>query len=461
MTNTIRTTTALTNSSLTQAYLAGFAQRGERASELHSLVRDAVADTSYEGRSLSRPGFLDRASISQLIGDLDQLYASLTGLPQRLFGGDLSAFARAVGATEAQADVILRSRGDRPSRMGRADFYLTESGFQLMEVNWGAALGGLDGAILNRAMLKHPYVAAFVAEHGLGFVDPLTELVDTLFTECHVRPGSRPVVALTDWPTSFEHLEPQLRTSAAILTPFGMEVYPCHVGQLRYADGRVWLGDRPIDVIYRLFLMEDLLTEAGPALIQPVLQAAERAEVAVFSPMDADLYGSKGALALLSDEENRRLWSPAERAALDRILPWTRMARPGPVTVAGATVDLAEYAIAEQRELILKPTMMHGGQGIAAGWLLEPDEWRERLEAAMGQPYVLQRRIHAIPERFPTDTGVEEWTLSWGAFMVSRGYGGMWLRGSRDPDATVNMLSGATATCCFTEPAVTGPPDRS
>jgi hypothetical protein len=441
----------MTNSRLTEAYLAGFSHRGERASEVHSRVHDAVADTSYEGRSLSRPGFLDSPSISQLTSDLDRLYTTLTGLPDRLFAGDMAAFARAVGATATQAEVILRGSSGTASRMGRADFYLTASGFQLMEINWGAALGGLDGAILNRAMLAHPYIAEFVQEHDLGYVDPLPELVHTLFTECKVAPAARPAVALTDWPGSFDHLEPQLRTSAALLTPFGMDVYPCHVGQLRYAGGRVWLGERAIDVVYRLFLMEDLLGESGPALIQPVLQAAERGEVAIFSPMDADLYGSKGALALLSDEENRQLWSPAELAALDRILPWTRMVRPGPVTVAGTRVDLVDHAIAEQQELILKPTMMHGGQGIAAGWLTEPAEWRARLEDAMGEPYVLQRRIHPVPEKFPTDTGTEEWTLSWGAFMVSRGYGGMWLRGSRDPDATVNMATGATATCCFTE----------
>jgi hypothetical protein len=429
---------------------------------VHDRVRDSVANSSYEGRSLSRPGFLDGASIGRLIEDLDQLYTTLTGLPNRLFAGDMAAFARAVGATATQAEVILRGSSGTPSRMGRADFYLTASGFQLMEINWGAALGGLDGAILNRAMLEHPYVAKFVQEHGLGYVDPLPELVHTLLTECKIAPAHRPVVALTDWPGSFDHLEPQLRTSAGLLTPFGMDVYPCHVGQLRYADGRVWLGERPIDVVYRLFLMEDLLDDAGPALIEPVLQAAERGEVAIFSPMDADLYGSKGALALLSDEENRQLWSPVELAALDRILPWTRMVRPGPVTVAGTAVDLVDHAIAEQQELILKPTMMHGGQGIAAGWLTEPAEWRARLEHAMGEPYVVQRRIHPVPEQFPTDAGTEEWTLSWGAFIVSRGYGGMWVRGSRDPDATVNMATGATATCCFTEPATTyHRPDRS
>jgi hypothetical protein len=91
-------------------------------------------------------------------------------------------------------------------------------------------------------------------------------------------------------------------------------------------------------------MMEDLLDETGPALIEPVLRAAERREVAIFAPMDAELYGSKGALALLSDEANRHLYQPDQLASLDRILPWTRMVRGGPATVGGTTIDLEEYA---------------------------------------------------------------------------------------------------------------------
>ena len=219
--------------------------------------------------------------------------------------------------------------------MGRADFYLDEQGFRLMEINWGAALGGLDGAILNRAMAEQPFIGEFVERHRLGYVDPMAELVHTMFIECGLAAGSRPVVALTDWPESFEHPGAEPAQGAEVHAAFGMRGLPCHVGQLRYADGRVWLGDRPIDVVYRLFMMEDLLDPAGPGLIEPVLQAAERGEVAIFSPMDADLYGSKGALALLSDEQYRDRYTAEELASLDRIVPWTRMVRPGPVTVDG------------------------------------------------------------------------------------------------------------------------------
>src|SRR5208282_1814678 len=108
----------------------------------------------------------------------------------------------------------------------------------------------------------------------------------------------------------------------------------------------------------------------GPALIDPVLRAAERGEVIIFAPMDAELYGSKGALALLSDEANRHLYDDAELASMDRILPWTRMVRPGPVTVNSEQADLTEYAIAQRDELILKPTLLHGGTGVVPGWLV-------------------------------------------------------------------------------------------
>jgi len=453
-----------TAGTLTEQYLAGFAASGVSAGTVLDGVLPSTVDTGFLGRSLSRPVFLDRATVSRLADDLEQLHLALTGLPDLLFGGDMAAFARAIGATEGQIDILLRGRAGVPSRMGRADFYRDASGFRLLEINWGAALGGLDSAVLNEQMMRQPFVGTFVGEHRLGYVDPMAEMVHTLFTECGVPAGSRPVVALTDWPESFRTLEPRLRKNVPAYDRFGIEALPCHVGQLRYDRGRVWLGDRAIDVVYRLFLLEDLLAADGPALIEPVLRAAERGEVAIFSPMDADLYGSKGALALLSDEASRPLYPPAMLATLDRILPWTRMVRPGPVTVAGARVDLLDHALAHQAELILKPTLMHGGVGIVAGWLTDPAEWRARLAEAMGRPYVLQRRIHPDAEYFPADGGAPQpWTLTWGAFLAARGYGGMYVRGSQDPDATVNMSTGATGTCCFTEAVtedVTGPSEN-
>lgn len=436
---------------LVAEYLDAVGRHGPSASELLAAVRPGTVHTSYLGRSLSRPAFLTAAEVAGLAADLDTLRAALTSLPDRLFGGDTAAFARAVGTSAQQAEMIGRGRGTAPPRLARADLYRDRAGFRLLEVNWGAALGGLDSASLNVAMLDQPSVAAFAAARGLVFTDPMVAMIETLLAAHPVAPGRRPMVAVTDWPESFRELEPQLRRSAAALAPFGIDAVACHLGQLSHRDGRVWVDDRPVDVVYRLFLVEDLLAAEGPALIEPVLRAAERGEVTVFAPMDAELYGSKGALAMLSDEA-RPLLDPADRAVLDRLLPWTRMVRPGPVGVAGTSVDLLAHALAERHELILKPTLLHGGAGVTPGWSTPAAEWRERVEAAMDGPFVLQRRVHPLPEAFPTDDGTEDWTLIWGVFLAVRGFGGAWVRGAPSSEAAVvGMLTGA-ATCCFHEP---------
>ncbi|MGD0606384.1 MAG: hypothetical protein ABSA53_22720 [Streptosporangiaceae bacterium] len=445
---------------LTELYLKETARRGMAPRDLIEVANAEMdlAATTYFGRCMTRPVFLGQAEAQQLTADLDNLFQALTALPGRLFGGDFAAFARAVGLTEDQVTAVVRSRGPALARMGRADLYPDASGFRLMEINMGSTTGGGDNAMLNRAMLAHPALAEFVQAHSLSYVDTLAEVAKTVMAECGISAHDGSLVAAADWPPAVETFSAVLHTSAKELAGHGLDLVPCHLGQLSLRDHRVWLGDRPVDVIYRVFMIEDLLHPDGPTLIDPILRAAERGEVKIFTPMDSELYGSKGALALLSDEANRQLCTAAERASLDRLLPWTSMLRSGPVTVAGERVDLLEYATAEREDLILKPTAMHGGLGVTAGWLAGAAEWDERLRTQLGGPYVLQRRIRPVPELFPGEAGPEPWVLTWGAFLCGPGYGGMWVRGTTDPDTGgVNMATGASATCCFHEQAPASP----
>jgi hypothetical protein len=324
----------------------------------------------------------------------------------------------------------------------------------VLEVNMGSTLGGLDNALLNEALLNHPALAEFVASRGLTYVDTFGVVADTLRAECGITGGDSPFIVAADWPESYQSWGPQLHYSAGLLGRYGLDVDACSLADLSLHDGRVWLNGRAVDVLYRVFLMEDLLSPESADLIDPVLAAAERGEVKVFTPMDADVFGSKGALAMLSDEANRHLFSTDELASLDRILPWTRMARSGPVTVpGGGRRDLAEYAVASQAELILKPVLMHGGQGVLPGWTASPQQWREQLAAAMDGPFVLQRRVHPLSEPFPGDDGLQPWALSLSVFHGARGFSGLWVRGTTELDGGVmNISVNAHATCCFHPP---------
>lgn len=440
---------------ITERYLEDAANAGFGAGELPDAARAGVdlQATTYFGRCLGRPAFVSDEERLILEQDLNHLHSALAALPGRLFGGDMAAFARAAGMTDAQAEAIQRVPSKEPTRLARADLYHDGTAFRLMELNIGSTVGGMDNALVNRAAMALPFLADFVKANGLSYVDTLAELAELLATEAGTPHGERTLVIVVDMPDKLHIYESLLVTSAGELAKHGIDFLPVQLDRLRIADGGVWFEDRKVDLIYRLFLVEDYLEPGTPALLDPLMCAVERGDVAMYSPLDTELYGSKAALAMLSDEANRHLLDPAELASLDRLLPWTRMVRHETVTVDGRPVDLHEYAVAQREELVLKPAMMHGGLGVVLGWQLDDDQWRAQLAAANDGPYVLQQRIRAVPEPFPTADGVQPMLLIWGAFTLHDGrYGGALVRGTTDLTGSVlNGTQGATLSCCFHE----------
>ena len=447
----------MNRATLTAQYLDEVKRSGAAARDLVGAQPESeLLNAFYGGRYLSRPLFLGQHECDQLYADLATLRSALVSLPGRLYGGDLSAFARAVGMTDVQVSAIMRSRSTTVTSQTRGDLYVDETGFRLLEFNMGSALGGMDNADMCRAMLEHPVLAGFARAHRLDYVDTLREQAVNTLVETGFEPGSRPMTAVADWPSSFQTMEPYMRHYNARLGKLGLDAHPCHVGQLQVRDERVWLGDRPVDIIVRLFMIEDLLEYPdAAALTDPILDAAARGWVKIHTPMDTDLFASKGALAMLSDEANRPLFDEQELAALDRILPWTRMVRPGPVTLEdGRRADLIDYALSHQDDLALKPTLLHGGQGVLLGWRADTNAqtWEERVRAALDGPYVLQRRIRPVPELFPGDDGkLIPWIVTWGVFTGVNGYGGVFARATTVESnvEVINLDTGAHAGSCL------------
>jgi hypothetical protein len=443
----------MNRTTLTALYLDEVKRSGLPVSHLvGSQAGSKLLNVFYSGRYLARPLFLGQDERDQLEKDLINLRSALVSLPDRLYGGDQAEFARAVGMTEAQISAIQRTRGTTVTSLSRSDMYVDETGFRLLELNMGSALGGMDNADMAASLLEHPMLAEFAEEHRLEYIDTMREEVKTILTETGFEPGESPTMVMTDWPSSYDFLEPYLCEYAVRLSALGLDAHAAHIGQLEVRDGRVWLGELPVDIIYRVFTLEELMeSPEAPALMDPILDAVARSEVKLFTPMDAEMFASKGALAILSDERNRAVFDAEELASLDRILPWTRMVRRGPVTLPGGERrELADYAIANQAELILKPVLLHGGQGVLPGWTASPGQWRQQLTAAMDSPYVLQRRIHPLTEPFPADDGLRPWALSLSVFNGAPGFSGLYVRGSTELDGGVmNTVAGAFSTCCF------------
>ena len=357
---------------LTSAYLDEVKRHGASPAELLGRLPESTFLNAFytTRRYLCRPVFIGYEERDRLQADVEALRSVLASLPDRLFGGDIAP--RSPGPRRDRLPGVRHGPQPGPAGhpAGRADMYADESGFKLLEFNIGSALGGMENADMARPLLEHPVLARFAAAHGLDFPDTTREQVNDTFVETGFAPGSFPMVAVTDWPSSYHgKLGPYMGILAERWRELGLDAHACHLGELEYRRGRVWLRGRAVDIVARMFMMEYLLQPGAAELMDPLLDAAARGEVAMFTPMDGHLFASKAALAMVSDEQHRPEFSAAELASIDRILPWTRMVRPGPVTLEdGSTADLMDYAAAHPGDLVLKPTLRYGGQGVLPGW---------------------------------------------------------------------------------------------
>lgn len=412
------------------------------------------------GEGLNRPVFLSAEDVAGLEHDLNGLFELLKSVPERLFGGDLRAFAKAVGMSDTQADLVLRGAVDEIPPLSRADLYRETGGFRLMELNTGTSLGGWQMGEFARALIKDEEFAAFAAAEDLVYPDPLARITDVLRRQAPSLAGiERPLLAITDWPDGFEKSKCWMEFVVPAFKDLGFEPVVCHLGDFTYEDGKVVYDGRRVDVVYRLFLPGEMPDEPRTYdLVNPLLDAAEAGQVELFASLDCELYGNKGSLAMLSDERNRAALTEEERALVDRILPWTRFVRDEKVTFEGEKIDLLPYAVANKDLLVLKPTLLYGGVGVTPGWTTDQKEWVEKLHQAVGGPFVLQRRLLPTTERFLSEDGVttEDMAVAYGTLMVDGKYAGTLARGVTDPAVgIVSMLRGAQIGCAFhvTDPA--------
>lgn len=427
--------------SLTERYLDFDRQTGASVRYSAELRQDETLMTAFAGSFLPRPTFLEAAEQQQLAADLRAVFDLLSSLPHRLTGGDLGRFCRLLGLSDSQTSAVLRTQDGPTVPLGRADLYQDEQGFKLLEFNLTSALGGLENPLFNRAALRDEQLAAFLSENRLDYVDTMSAIVDTV-RACLAGTdvGPDPLVALVDVPEAYEPYKKRLWGTTERFTGLGLRMIACHTGELIERQGRLYYGDQPVDVIYRFFLIEDLLT--GVEQVEHILRVQEQGGVQIFVPLATEVFGSKRTLALLSDPAVLADLTADEQHLVDRMLPWTRSLVPGPTSTPEGTVELLEYAHAHREDLILKATMLHGGHQITPGWLVQDAEWRELLAESMGSSFVVQQRVRPRPETFLAGEESARRVLNWGVYLTAGGYGGGILRGSSDPDVGVVSIGG-------------------
>jgi len=197
----------------------------------------------------------------------------------------------------------------------------------------------------------------------------------------------KPVIAIVDWqglPTA-----PEFEMFKAYFEERGVKTLICDPRLLELRRGRLYAEGKPVNLIYRRVLTSELLARGDET--RALRDAYVAGDACVVNSFRAKLLHKKMSLALLSDDRYARLYTPAQRAAIRRHIPWTRRVRP----------ELAEDIARRRETLVLKPNDEYGGKGVVLGWTVEQSEWESAIEVATTQSYVVQEAVEIPRIPFP------------------------------------------------------------
>jgi uncharacterized circularly permuted ATP-grasp superfamily protein len=199
--------------------------------------------------------------------------------------------------------------------------------------------------------------------------------------------GDRPVIAIVDWeglPTA-----PEFEMFKAFFEAEGVTTLICDPRALELRRGRLYARGTAVNIVYRRVLTSELLDRGDET--RALRDAYVAGAVCVVNSFRAKLLHKKMSLALLSDPRYERIYSPQQRAAIHRHIPWTRRVSP----------ELADDIARRRESLVLKPNDEYGGKGVVLGWTVEQSEWEAAIEVATTQSYVVQEAVEIPRVPFP------------------------------------------------------------
>lgn len=288
-----------------------------------------------------------------------------------------------------------------PSPASRLDaFFAGPDGLRFTEYNAETPAGSAYNDALSTVFYSLPVMREFLRRYDLRPLPARHGVLHVLLDAFHQWSGGReqPRIAILDWsevPTYSEFLlfQEYFRSQ-------GLECEIADPRAVEYRDGKLWAGGIHANLVYKRVLLSELVEREGidHALLRAVVDGA----VCMVNPVQCKILHKKLSLAVLSDERNSALFSPAELQAIAAYIPWTRRVEERKSRFRGREIDLLPFIIEQRENLVLKPSDDYGGAGIVLGWEVDASTWERAVTKALAEPYVAQERITLPFEPFPS-----------------------------------------------------------
>ncbi|WP_414041535.1 hypothetical protein ACJU26_05590 [Acidithiobacillus sp. M4-SHS-6] len=374
------------------------------------------------------PPLFDASFLATISDSAAQVLAILASLPERMFGGNVSKMLDFQCATETSRCLIgLYSNSkdlDFATRFARPDILVCSTGIKIVEMNVSTALGGLG--LCDRVMKEwktsrfHDWLLqAGVITGG----PPMMARWGAVLRACVNQPAAgkalRVLVAFVN-PSEARSPSPTFWDFAAGVNAQGFQVVTGLLQDLSFNGNDVSFEGQSIDVVYPMFTYAELAKNKVPNKLFEQLRAAVDAGRIDFVGTPATiLFDNKCNLELLSAQEYSHHYSAEEWDLLQRVIPRTIRLKE----------DLIQYAIANQRGLVLKPASSFGGDQITIGSEVSAEKWQKTVEQAgkTSCSYVIQEAVSDL-FRYPAAVGMLESTVCVSPMLLKGKSAGILLR---------------------------------
>lgn len=157
-----------------------------------------------------------------------------------------------------------------------------------------------------------------------------------------------------------------------------------------------------IPVLYRDAIDDFIKDEFWPDC-QNLIKAYRDGNICFVNPVSAASGDFKSLLEILSDPQYEKLFTPAEREAHHKHIPWTRTLLEEKTDYHGKQIDMVNYVRDNKELFVLKPNDGYGGFGILIGNVSEQKDWDALIEKSFRDhiTYTVQELVRIPRDEFP------------------------------------------------------------
>ncbi len=211
-----------------------------------------------------------------------------------------------------------------------------------------------------------------------------------------------PQVAILEMRHPFETLESrEYHLLAENFSAHGLPTIIASPEQLEYKNGVLRKGEFVIDIVYRRMKTREFVVHFDPNN-HPLVRAYRDGKVCVVNSFRSDMAQKKAVFDLLTDEAVLAHFPAADRVAIRKLIPTTRVVSERMVAWDGTDeVDLPQFIVANRERLVLRPNDDTEERQTFTGDEMDQAGWERAVRTALRSPYVVQENVKSPTAKFP------------------------------------------------------------